>query len=467
MSMKRVNYVLLIFATLLLVSCDSWLSLSPEDNISESELFENEEGFKSLLDGTYVLMAAAPAYGFELMVGFPDEVVRLWQETSKFYVHDYTDQECKDRLLATWSQMYKVIANDNILIEHLREESSKELKTYNTLLGEALGIRAYVHLDLLRLFGPTSLSDGSRKAIPYRKYFDNTIQKIASVDTVFSCIERDLLEAEKLLKAVTFDENGNIVKTISRSRMNYFAVCATLAKFYLLKADKEKARTFAEIVINSSPFELAKREDYVVEESMRDLMFSRELIFAIHNTKMKERVCDKIEKGYVTVDPVYRDDVYQNTGYGKVDDIRFTYLWRKVSASTSFEILNKYRRVYTDAGADVSSKLPYMPLMRLSEMFYIASEAYIGTDNKRALELLNTVRESRRLDMLPDNVTSDTQILEEIINERRKDLWGEGKMLFTYKRLYRDIDIYQGKIPASEEIFEFPIPDREYEFGNN
>ncbi len=461
------NHVLMLFMALFFISCDEWLSLSPKDNISETKLFETEEGFKSLLDGTYVLMAASSAYGFELLVGFPDEVVRLWQEKSKFYTHDYTDEECKNRLLATWSQMYKAIANNNILIEHLRTESPESLKEYNVLLGEALGLRAYIHLDLLQIYGPTSLSDGNQKAIPYRKYFDNTIQKIASVDTVLNCIERDLLEAERLLHEVTFDENGNLVATIYRYRLNYFAVCATLAKFYLLKADKKNARMYAEKVIESSFFELAKREDYVVSELQRDLMFTRELVFGVYSSKMKERVCDKIEKGGVTVDPTYRDEVYQNTGYGKTDDVRFTYLWKKIPASIPFEILNKYRRVYSEEGGDISVNKPYMPLVRLSEMYYIASEAYIGTDNVKALELLNTVRLSRKLDALPDHMLGDKQILDEIVNERRKDLWGEGKMLFLYKRLYRDIDVYQGKIPASEEIFEFPIPDKEYEFGNN
>ena len=465
--MRKVGYICFLIANLLLSSCDEWLNVSPEDYISEENLFADEDGYKSLLDGTYVLMAASSAYGFELMLGFPEEVMLLWQEDSKFFEHEYEDEECQNRLLATWSQMYKAIANNNILIEHLSEKTPSTLQNYNTLLGEALGIRAFLHLDLLRLFGPVSLSDGSADAIPYRKTFDNIIQKIAPVDSVLLNIENDLLDAEQLLREETLDVDGNVVGTVSMSRMNYFAVCATLAKFYMLKGDKVNAREWAEWVIEKSPFELAQREDYVVSDVQRDLMITRELVFGLYNSQMQTRVCDQLEGGRIIINPEYKENLYLNQGNGSTNDIRYTYWFRDVPSVVAFEILNKYRRIYDDKGSDVSPKNPYMPLIRLTEMYYIAAEAWLGEDNTRAIELLNAVRKSRNLENLPSYLTTDNQILKEIIIEQRKDLWGEGKIFFTYKRLYMDIDAYEGTIPASDEIYQFPIPDDEYEFGNN
>ena len=138
-------------------------------------MFDEEAGFLQVLTGTYTLLNASAAYGEELTIGFVDEIVHYWNERSKFYIADYKDAEVVSRLDATWRQMYKAIANVNLLLKNLEGKDKADFENYNLIKGEALGLRAYLHLDLLRLYGPV-LKDGlNQTAIPYHEEFSNDL----------------------------------------------------------------------------------------------------------------------------------------------------------------------------------------------------------------------------------------------------------------------------------------------------
>lgn len=65
--------------------------------------------------------------------------------------------------------MYNAIANDNNLLRHL-EKADRGMfdgDNYNLIKGEALVLRAYMHFDLLRLFGKSFAMDPQAQAIPY------------------------------------------------------------------------------------------------------------------------------------------------------------------------------------------------------------------------------------------------------------------------------------------------------------
>lgn len=107
---------------------------------------------------------------------------------------------------------------------------------------------------------------------------------------------------------------------------------------------------------------------------------------------------------------------------------------------------------------------PEVPIMRLSEIYYIACEAQIGVNNTLALEYLNDLRSTRRLDALTGPY-DDATLLEYLVREARKDFIGEGRMFFMYKRLFYDIYTVRGlTVSATDAIYVLPIPDEEYEY---
>ncbi|MDR0766582.1 MAG: RagB/SusD family nutrient uptake outer membrane protein, partial [Odoribacteraceae bacterium] len=155
--MKKIYYMLAFLFPL--ASCNDWLDVVPLGEVDEDKMFEDERGFHETLAGSYSLLTSPATYGMELTAGFPDEIVRYWDERSEFFNFKYDDANVVGRLSSTWSKMYETIANLNLLLGHAGKWTPETLPHYNLIVGEAKGLRAYLHLDLLRIFGPV-LPDG-------------------------------------------------------------------------------------------------------------------------------------------------------------------------------------------------------------------------------------------------------------------------------------------------------------------
>ena len=59
--MKRYT-VLILILSLMFTGCNSWLDVSPEDQIGEKDLFSSGEGFRNALNGVYKSMAEYDYY---------------------------------------------------------------------------------------------------------------------------------------------------------------------------------------------------------------------------------------------------------------------------------------------------------------------------------------------------------------------------------------------------------------------
>ena len=146
--MRKIKYILGFCFLLLFTACNDWLDVKPLGQVEEEKMFEDEKGFLQTLTGTYTLLNAESAYGEELTLGMVDEIVHYWNEISKFYDFNYRDSEVEGRLASTWQQMYKAIANTNLVLKNLEGKQPGDLENFNLIKGEALGLRAYIHLDL-------------------------------------------------------------------------------------------------------------------------------------------------------------------------------------------------------------------------------------------------------------------------------------------------------------------------------
>lgn len=105
------------------------------------------------------------------------------------------------------------------------------------------------------------------------------------------------------------------------------------------------------------------------------------------------------------------------------------------------------------------------PLIRMTEAYYIAAEILKDSNPAKAIELLNEVRNHRKLNDFPlsESLTPD-EIQTEIFKEYRKEFLGEGQLFYYYKRLnFTQID--GAGVPAGDAVYVLPLPDNEIEFG--
>ena len=209
MKIKNILKSLILIVTLNFTasSCADWLKVDMEDGIMEDKLFSENEGFFTVLNGAY--SSLNESYGNVLSMGVIDVMAQYYNVPAngthpyKIYAnYSYQDKSFETTSSTIWKHLYGLIANINVLIEHCDEpESALSARYYPIVKGEALALRAMIHFDLLRLYGPIySSQTESSSAIPYLDVPNNNVVPILSAKEVCGKILRDLNEAAELLK---------------------------------------------------------------------------------------------------------------------------------------------------------------------------------------------------------------------------------------------------------------------------
>jgi len=75
------------------------------------------------------------------------------------------------------------------------------------------------------------------------------------------------------------------------------------------------------------------------------------------------------------------------------------------------------------------------PIMRVEEMYFIEAEAAAHQDPARGKQLVENFMKQHRDPSYVCNATAKDAIVEEIVFQKRIELWGEGQTFFDVKRL--------------------------------
>ena len=481
--MKKIIYSMIIACSTLMVSCDSWLEVKPYDQISEGELLKSEEGYQKMLNGVYIDLNSEALYGQTLSVEMIEVMGgaytigsdnSVWGNYKDLASYQYATEYWRNRLDQTWNKAYALILNCNKILETI--DGNQNLFTggnYYAIKGEAMALRAMLHFDMLRLFGPVYAKDSDKKAIPYYNKQTNSPEPILTAKEVAEKVVADLEEARTLLANDPVKTEGTLMSGSQDGtsnfmryralRMNYYAVEALLARAYLYMGDKADAFKYATDVIKTADqgiFPFVDKSLVTGSPADPDRIFSSEVIFALTNTSR-----GTIHKNFF--DPsrlpnyVFRmdDNLMSNIVYGGAattggyqDDYRYRANWIATGS-------NRYFYKYSDMVANGSIQNTMIPMVRLGEMFLIAAESQ--SDNlANGLQYVNALRRNRGVANL-QTLTPDLLKYEYI-----RELYGEGQLFYLYKRLNCDIitSSNKNKNPkASDLIFVVPLPDSETE----
>lgn len=480
---KATHFSLLFtLLSLLLMSCSDWLDITQKGQIDAEELYADEVGYEESMAGIYQDMAKNYLYGRN-MITVTDAMAQFWalpsgtEELAYFKKFDYTESNTEDIIDNIWGTGYNVIANANLLLGHIESDTNNEKGNYKLIRGEALGVRALVHLDLLRLFAPQSTT-GNDKAIPYRTKYDNQTVGFMTVNEVLEAAEKDLLEARTLLAEDPIKVNGRKNSSLTNynsktaenyrgCRMNYYAVCGLLARLYTLKGDLDTAEQYAQEVIDASNiFWLISPN-----EVSGNPLFQQEILFSLY-------IGSNIQSGLMSafgVSSTGGTDVLSTSdgmlsaifvsGEGASDDYRRSYAWRN---SSDGKTTTKYLWEFDDNNTTTSvSQLlqPVVPIIRLSEMYLIVAEAHAAKGDGVTVDTLNTLRKSRNLPSLLKTDYTQDELVELILAEARREFVAEGQMFYMYKRLNHSIMTESGEIATHNVQWTLPIPKVEQQYN--
>ena len=481
--MKKIIYTMIIACTTLFASCDSWLEVKPYDQIAEGELQKSEEGYQKMLNGIYIDLNSDALYGQTLSVEMIEVMGgaytigsdnSVWGNYKDLSSYQYNTEYWRNRLDQTWNKAYALILNCNKILETI--DGNKNLFTdgsYYIIKGEALALRAMLHFDMLRLFGPVYSKDSDKKAIPYYTKQTNSPEPILTAQEVMEKITADYEDAlnylandpvktEGTMMSSTEDGSSNFLR-YRALRLNYYAVEALMARAYLYMGNKTEAFKYATDVIRAADqniFPFVDKNLVIGSPADPDRIFSSEVLFALTNTSR-----GTIHKNFF--DPsrlpnyVFRmdDSMMSNLVYGGAattggyqDDYRYRACWMATGS-------NRYFYKYSDMVANGSIQNTMIPMVRLGEMFLIAAESQSG-DLKAGVQYVNALRRNR-------GVASLTTLTPDLLKyEYIRELYGEGQLFYLYKRLNSDIitSATSSKNPkASDLIFVVPLPDTETE----
>ena len=485
--MKRILIILCVQVGLF-CSCNNWLEVEPADQISKNKLFEDEVGFQNALNGVYQKLAETDLYGKVLSWG---ALSFMEQDYDLNYAYDYTDAlmgsfeyyEADYSLPVidnVWSGLYNAIANCNLLLKEISDESPSKFAldtiAKDLIMGEAYALRAFCHLDLIRLFAPAPVVDEQAALVPYHVVYPSEVTNaLPTKDAIDLCIE-DLLKAKDLVAYhdTIYNRNGMLYKKDARFdgiyintinggdfynkrgyRLNYCAIVGLLARAYLYKGDVDNALFYAKHFYDrfyngNKWFSFSSSTYYTTSLSDKQKKYLEECLFGFYNANLLLDVESYYSaSGYSQARLADYDGIFADDG----DDWR-SYLFSSDDAHNVY----KYREVGNQSIDEVEGLT--IPILRMSEIYYILIECnYLKGNTEESVRLLNEFRAKKGCKRQIASINGVNDLYEILINDARREFVGEGQLFFMYKRLNRDIKVAGGVITATNERMVWEVPD--------
>ncbi|WP_418992497.1 RagB/SusD family nutrient uptake outer membrane protein [Alistipes sp.] len=497
-----IRYALLFALATISVSCEDWLDATASSEIREKDHYSTEEGFRQSLIGCYINMTDPKLYGKELSWFLPEILARQFSPyttavpTAEYYLQNYSYQAtgAVTRVEEMWAQAYNVIVNANAALAEIdARRGVLEPINYNVFKGELLAIRAYMHFDLIRLFGygnwagrPAEVN--AKYAVPYLTTVNKKQTPQLSMEDFFKQLTADLAEAARLLEddPITGKHEWSEYTALNEEgfynyrnlHLNYFAVRALQARVYLWEgslASKKLALEAAEEVIRKFFEQDGKMGKFNVfrwmgaEETASYPALALEQIFAlnINGGNFTSYTAAYLKPNYQDTDlsafhltPEAATELYENSN----SDYRFTKL---LNFSSSAASLQGYAPTKLEQSRGLSLYSNRIPMIRMSEMYYIAAECYATgsePDLALAIERLTTVRRQRGVFEELDPAMDAEAIMDEIRKEYRKEFLCEGVVFYLYKRFGQPMIPNYDK-EMTDKQYVLPYPEYELRMG--
>lgn len=481
---KNIILILSVLSGLVLASCSDWLAVRPKTEVPRDNMFSKENGYEDALNGCYIKMNGNNLYGKFLTLSGIDFLARYYDMASSGTMEygltefDYENEYVKSQLGGTYSDFYNVILQANDIITHIDSETGrnavKSETKRNLIKGEALAMRAYLHFDILRLFGQMPKNPTITVQLPYSTITGIEHRPLYDFAGYTQLLLKDLEDAEILMAEdpciknhlnthIHESEDDNFFH-YRKFRFNYYAVKALQARVHLYLGNRQEAYDAAMSIINttnsdgSKYFQLAGDNDFMLSH----FAMPSETIMGLSNSSLEDNANIRLFKNEDTTFPMLfskdrRDQLFaHDTGSNN----RYSRWWGEVTNSTGTP--NPYYKKYIqdEGGTSDSEKLDYkwlVPLLRLSEIYLIAIET---TDDLAEANSLYTEYMLARNVQVEDQFSSLDEVQGQVVFEMRIEFMAEGQMFYTYKRTGATDMFFDYKV-ITEENYIVPIPDTE------
>jgi len=440
MNRKHIIIVLLSGLFFTGTGCKKYLQVQPTGSYTEDQVFANKTATQQALNGLYINLASNDLYGAALTQTYTELMAQRYRALSdgvnfyeQYQQNNYTASQAQATFDKIWKSAYHTILAANLFLAKIDATVQNQVVTEaqgKLMKGEALAIRALLHFDMLRLFGPVYSAGANQKAIAYYTEANGKAQPIITSAEALAKILEDLSAATSLLvndaviqAGVVRQPEPDFYTGLRNQRMNYFAVKALTARVNLWGGKNKEAHDAALSALTEGekwfpwlPY------TSIINTTTPDRIFSTEILFAVYNRDLYKNYTSFFSPALTETRLLAPDNTnLRNTFENNENDWRFPSTWRQTNKP--FRTFFKYEDV-----SAFQSWGYWQPMIRKSELYYILAET--TTDPVKALTYLNAVRNNRGL----INLAANANIAAEILKEYRKEFYGEGQLFYYYKR---------------------------------
>ncbi|RZF58725.1 RagB/SusD family nutrient uptake outer membrane protein [Sphingobacterium corticibacterium] len=449
----KIKFIIILIVSLLSLSCDKFLDKEPENKVSIEEIFADLPGAKAALTGVYLDMFSTSYFNGPRMV-YPELTGGNLRHayptrTSLLDLFHFSADADSSSMNTVYSHLYSMLNNINNILTRVPDLADGTAAERNEILAQAHGIRALIHLDLVQLFAQPYryTSDASHLGIVIADepiLVGNAQRRRATVAEVYDQIASDLQLATDLFANSKRVFTGNRVQY-----MNTSALKALYARLCLHKQDWEGASLYSSQVIAEN-FTLYSREEYLPSwktAAAKETILEVAVPTGHGGNSLGNYYVNESSNSYFQFAP--SEDLLE---LFSEHDIR--------SAGGIFK--------YDSYNFEATS----VKIIRLSEMYLIRAEALAEMgETEEAIADLNLIRLRADPEQEPWTTQNKQALIDEILNERRRELCLEGFLFFDLMR--RGLSVERSDCEGTNcnmsypsDRFVLPIPQQSV-YSNN
>ncbi len=464
--MKKIYLTLGLAVGMLLSSCSDFLDRTPSTSLPTDDAITSLADMQNAINGVgYILSSERMTYGAEYAIyadlkGPDFSILKDYGQSSPIAKYSITkNDELPD---IAYEVYYKALANINkaLLAAEKLEVSESEADKLKDFKGQLLALRGLLHFDLARMFCklPTSVDnleeDNSGLVLSAEVFPTNYKGVRSTLKDTYTQIIQDFSDALLLLG-----------KSKKDGYMNYWSALSLKARAELYYGNNEDALKDAKAVIEGKTYALYTIDNY---SGIWSQEYSSESIFELKITDVYN--AQRNGAGYYCDGTGYPECGFNTKGYlysylsTHPEDTRSYLIKDQSKISTKDGVPGYYPNKYPGRNGNLYVNNP--KIIRLSEVYLIAAEAAVKINDESAADFINILRSNRIKDY--NNVATVT--LQDVLNERRIELFGENHYAFDQWRNKLSVETPQAMVSSinyNDYRTILPIPQREIDQNDN